>query len=260
MPVRSEYKPGTPCWVSLSSPEIPVSAKFYEQLFGWRFVVAGDPAQTGGFGFLMQQDHDVAGIGPVMDSAPSAWTTFISVTDAAQTAEAVKAAGGRVLFEPMQVLDVGHMAVFADPAGAVFAVWQPLTYQGAGIVSESVSFTWNELTTRDIDGSKAFYAAVFGWRAEHMPMPSGMNYFRWMCDGEQVAGMIEMDDKWPPAVPAHWMVYFAVADADATAAKAAELGGSVAVEPFDISVGREAVLTDPFGATFSVIKMAETHG
>lgn len=257
MPERSEYEPGTPSWANVTSPEIPVSAKFYEQLFGWRCVITGDPAQTGGYGMFMQDDHNVAGIGPVMGGAPSAWTTFITVTDAAQTAEAVKAAGGKVLMAPMQVLDVGHMALFADPAGSMFAIWQPLRHKGAGIVNEPVSMTWNELTTRDIGGSQAFYEAVFGWRAEPMPMATGMNYFQWLLDGKPVAGMIEMDDKWPAEVPAHWMVYFAVTDADAIAAKAAELGGKVVVEPFDIPVGREAVLNDPFGAAFSVVKLAE---
>ena len=69
--------------------------------------------------------------------------------------------------------------------------------------------------------------------------------------GEDVAGILEMTDEWE-GIPPHWMAYFEVPDCDAAAAAAREAGGTVSVEPFDLPYGRIAVLTDPFGAVFSV--------
>ena len=72
-------------------------------------------------------------------------------------------------------------------------------------------------------------------------------------------GFLTLGGSTPPpmeGVPNHWHVYFAVEDADATAGKATELGGSVMVAPFDTPVGRIAILTDPQGAVFSVLKPA----
>jgi predicted enzyme related to lactoylglutathione lyase len=85
-----------------------------------------------------------------------------------------------------------------------------------------------------------------------MAMAPGQNYTLLNAGESDVGGCMEPP---MPDVPNHWHVYFAVDDADATAAKAAAEGGQIAVEPFDIpSVGRSAVLTDPQGAVFSVLK------
>jgi uncharacterized protein len=66
--------------------------------------------------------------------------------------------------------------------------------------------------------------------------------------------MLDMPPGTPDQMPAFWMAIFATADTDATAAKARELGGQVAAEPFDIpDVGRFAVLSDPHGVAFGVI-------
>ena len=80
----------------------------------------------------------MAGAGPIMmEGQPPAWTTYVSVTDADDAIAKVKAAGGTVFVEPMDVLDVGRMAVFADPTGAAAAVWQPRLHIGAGLVNEA---------------------------------------------------------------------------------------------------------------------------
>ena len=102
----------------------------------------------------------------MMEGQPPAWTTYVSVEDADESIAKVKAAGGTVFVEPMDVLDVGRMAVFADPTGAAAAVWQPRRHIGAGLVNEPGALAWNELTTRDTAAAKAFYGEVFGWEAE----------------------------------------------------------------------------------------------
>jgi predicted enzyme related to lactoylglutathione lyase len=108
--------------------------------------------------------------------------------------------------------------------------------------------------------AKRFYAAVFGWESKSPPFAEGSGYTVFFLPGfdRPVAGMVELDELWPQDVAPHWMVYFAVADTDRTTARAAELGGTVSVDPFDLyNVGRVAVLTDPEGASFSLLEWSD---
>jgi uncharacterized protein len=257
--VMPEFPPGTPSWVELSSPDADASAAFYGALMDWAATQPGPVEETGGYRMFQQGDQRIAGLMPHMqEGQPTAWATYVSVADADQAAERVKAAGGSVIVEPMDVMDIGRMAFFADPAGAVFGVWQPRAFAGADLVNEPNSLCWNEVLTRDAAAGKAFYPAVFGWTASR-PSFAGApeSYTVWERDGAPVGGMMEMSEEWfPPEVPPHWSVCFAVADCDATVAKARELGATVTNEPMDMPIGRFAGLVDPQGAAFTVMQMA----
>ena len=189
------------------------------------------------------------------EGQPPAWMTYVNVIDADGTAKMVADAGGTVLMAPMDVLDQGRMAVFADPAGAVIAVWQAAAHKGAELVNEPVSYCWTELATRDVDGAKAFYSAVFGWDSATTTGP--MEYTEFKVDGDSIAGMFQMAGVMPDEVPPHWGVYFAVTDCDAAVDAATGLGASVAAPAMDVPVGRFATLIDPQGASFRVIKLSE---
>ena len=250
---RTAYEPGTPCWVDLAEPDLDATARFYSELFGWQAVDQGP--DMGGYRICTLRGAAVAGIMPQQQGAPPSWITYICVTDTDVTAKAVTAAGGHVILEPIEVHNTGRMALCADPAGAVFGLWQPRPFAGAELVNEPGTVGWNELTTREPAAVVPFYRAVFGWEAD--TQQSGpLCYTEWKSDGRPVAGMMPMDDRWPADAPAHWMTYFLVDDTDATVAKAGELGGSVIVPASDIPPGRFAVLADPQGAMFSVIKVA----
>jgi predicted enzyme related to lactoylglutathione lyase len=159
-----DYAPGTPSWVELSSPDTDASAAFYRDLMGWSTTEPGPAEETGGYRMFQQDGQNVGGLmGHMQEGQPTAWATYVSVADADETADKVKAAGGNVIVEPMDVMDIGRMAVFADPTGAVFGVWQPRTFAGADLVNEPNSLCWNEVLTRDAEANKAFYPAVFGW-------------------------------------------------------------------------------------------------
>lgn len=253
MPEFTSYLPGTPSWVDLSTGDASASKDFYGALFGWD-VVEGGP-EAGGYAMFVKEGKTVAGVGPLqMDGMPPVWTTYVSVEDADATVAKVKAAGGTVFVEPMDVLDVGRMAVFADPTGAVIALWQPRAHKGAGLANEPGSFCWNELQTRDTAAAATFYAAVFGWGAHASDSP-GMPYTEWKRGDDTVGGMMDMPAAIPAEVPANWLVYFAVADCDGTVARATELGGATLMPAMDIPPGRFAVLADPTGAVFAVIAM-----
>lgn len=261
MPERTEYEPGTPSWVDLGTPDVAGSTAFYTALFGWEASAAPEP-EAGGYIMFTKDGHAVAGMGPLLSNEqPSVWSTYITVVDADATTAAAKAAGGQIFLAPMDVLDTGRMAILFDPNGAAVSIWQPRTHIGAGLVNEPGSLCWNELTTRHPQDAIDFYTTVFGWHAHvnSFPLPDGGegSYTEWRleADGDPIGGMMVMGDDWPADLPPHWMTYFAVEDTDAAAARAAELGGAVPVAPTDIPPGRMAVLNDPSGASFTVLKL-----
>lgn len=254
-----EYAPGTPSWVELSSPDTDASASFYGAVMGWEATEPGPVEETGGYRMFQKDGKNVGGLmGHMQEGQPTAWATYISVADADETASKVKDAGGSVLVEPMDVMDIGRMAFFADPTGAAFGVWQPKSFSGAELVNEPGSLCWNEVLTRDVEADKSFYTAVFGWDAGR-PQFEGApeTYTVWELGDKQVCGMMQMTgDFFPAEVPPHWAVSFAVADCDGTVEKARELGATIVAEPMDMPIGRFAGIVDPQGASFSVMQMA----
>jgi predicted enzyme related to lactoylglutathione lyase len=259
MPAMTSYAPGTPSWVDFSTPDIDASIEFYGGLFGWDVPESENAEQTGGYRQAMKGGSPAGGMMPQMqEGQPSAWTTYVSVEDAEATATAVTEAGGTVLAEPMAVLDLGTMAIFSDPTGAVFGIWQPGSFAGAGVVNEPGAIAWNELNTRDLGAAKAFYGAVFGWTFDTQEMGEAGSYTTIVLGDRPVGGILDMAERdVPVAIPAHWQVYFGVEDTDATIEAAKQAGGSVMVEPIDIPAGRFSILTDPHGASFAVIALSD---
>jgi predicted enzyme related to lactoylglutathione lyase len=252
MPEISEFQHGLPSWADLTTKDADESARFYAELFGWETQEgAGDREQTGGYRMFIKDGKQVAGLMQTEDQPPS-WNTYISVSDADEVAQRAKDAGGRLLVEPMDVLDQGRMAFFSDPTGAALGVWQAKAHTGAEIVSEPGATAWHQLNTREPEKASDFYRAVFDWDNERVDT-GGADYWEWRLDGTSVGGMFRMGEDFPDDLPPHWIVYFAVEDADAATEKARERGAQVRAEPFDNEAGRFAILTDPHGAAFAVI-------
>ncbi len=248
----TEYAPGTPIWVDVSTPDMEATKAFYGGLFGWEGVTN---EEMGGYTNFTLGGKMVCGGAPTMtpDQHP-AWSTYVAVVDADATAKAVQASGGQVAMEPMSVMHLGRMAIFQDPTGAYFGIWQPGAHKGAQLANEPGSFSWNELQTRDIDAAKGFYTKVFPWTAETHG-EGEFAYTEWKVDGRSIAGGLQMGANFPAEVPPNWQTYFAVADCDATVTKVQELGGKVLMPGMDIDQGRFAVVSDPHGAVFAVIQL-----
>jgi hypothetical protein len=249
------YDDGVPSWVDLGSPDLAKSKEFYGGLFGWD--TPEGPPEAGGYSVCTLNGKTVAGLGPQMNpDFPPAWMTYVNVDDADSTVAKVSAGGGMVFAPPMDVMDAGRMAVVADPLGAVFGLWQPKAHTGAQLVNEPGTLCWNELITTNLDASKTFYNAVFGWDAEDQGPPGGPPaYTEWKLAGRSVGGMMPKRPDMPAEMPPNWGVYFAVADTDATVARAQELGGAVVMGPTDIEPGRFAVLGDNQGVVFNVLRL-----
>src|ERR687897_705143 len=249
----------TPVGANVQRAPGPLAAsRFYCALFGWTVLARHRPMDDASGWWVFRLDgKDVGDIGPGPNPT---WTMNISVDDADVTARAVFDRGGGVSLWPTSYFDAGRMAICTDPLGARFAIWESAGHLSPDVMHEPGSFTWCELTCRGVDVAKQFYAAVFGWESMSPPYAEGSGYTVFLLPGieQPVAGMVQMDELWPEDIPPHWMIYFAVADTDLTAARAAELGGTVSVEPFDLfNVGRVAVLNDPEGASFSILQGSE---
>jgi len=246
------YPPGTPMWVDVSSPDVPAAARFYSQLFGWQAEDLGE--ESGHYTMFRKNGKMVAAASATQEGGgPPSWTTYVSSTDAAESARKAAEAGGQVVLPAFDVLNSGTMAGFLDPAGAFICVWQPKEHVGAELINEPGSFCWTELTTRDLAGAHAFYPRVFGWGVQDHP-----GYTEWTVDGRPIAGGMQMGDNFPPDVPPHWVVYFAVDDVEASAAQAQALGGH-ASPIMESPAGRFSIVNDPHGAVFAIIKLQQVR-
>lgn len=259
MPTFDSYPAGTPCWIDLMSPDVDASKSFYSSVFGWDAQDEFDDEGNRIYTQFKQGDHIVAGLGgqgPGMEGMPAIWNSYVATDDVAATAAAVTEADGTVMMPPMQVMDAGHMAIFADPTGAAFSAWQANDHKGADIANEPNTWSWNELMSRDIDTAKSFYSAVFGWEYDEMDMGPG-GIYNVIKGGENngLGGLMAMPPDMPEQVPNHWAVYFTVADVDATLEAVKAAGGRVAQEPFEApGVGRIAIVHDPAGGSFSILQ------
>jgi predicted enzyme related to lactoylglutathione lyase len=274
MPERDGYIPGVPCWIDTNQPDPEAAAQFYGGLFGWELENVMPPDSDMKYFIGRIRGGDVAAVSSVPEGAPAMamWNTYVWVESADETASKVASAGGTALAEPFDVPEAGRMAVFADPEGAVFNVWQAGQHKGARIVNEHGSVNFNGLHTRNVEAAKAFYAAVFGW--ETLTLDGGQEMWTMPGYGDHLEGlnpgmrerMAEMGAQpgfedvvaslMPISgdqadIPPHWDVTFAVDDANAIAARATELGGRVIMPPTDVPWARMTVIADPQGATFN---------
>lgn len=244
------WPPGTPCWDDLATTDPDDARTFYGQLFGWEFDVGGP--ETGFYSTARLRGHQVAGLGPQMNEGqPVAWTTYLATADIDATVAAATAAGGTTLLAPVDVMGFGRLAVLSDPTGGAFGLWQAGTHNGTEIANETGAPVWNELMTRDLERAKDFYAEVFGFTYESFG--EGMPYAMFQVDGRTAGGLGQLPEEVPVAVPAHWRLYFAVDDCDATVEKAVDMGGTVTQPAMDAPFGRFAGLADRQGAALLVV-------
>jgi predicted enzyme related to lactoylglutathione lyase len=203
----------------------------------------------------MLKGEPVAAIADQQTPGQVYWMTYLAADDIDATTDRARAASASVLVEPMDVMTFGRMAVITDPGGAAISFWQAGDHKGAGLVNEPGTVSWNELNTRAVQESLAFYETVSDLHGVRQEFGENGYYELQLPGGRRVAGLLPMVGEMWEGIPNHWMVYFAVDDADATAERCKQLGGRVEVPPTDIPPGRFSVLSDPHGGHFSVIKL-----
>jgi uncharacterized protein len=269
--LRERYPPGVPCWIETLQADPEAALDFYGGLFGWAFdrPDAMRGASVGQYFVAQVAGRAVAGIGSSAGGAEEtgasapAWVTHVRVDSIEAAVARVKEAGGTLQEGPIDALPAGRLAALVDQAGAPFCVWEAHAREGAGLINVPRAWDLSSLRTTDVEGSKAFYTAAFGWQPE--PFGADGRLTLWRLPGylggqpQQPVPRDVVAIMTPLGGPSsagkdhpHWSVDFYCEDADATAGRAAQLGGRVVVPPYDGPGFRGAVLEDPQGATFSV--------
>jgi predicted enzyme related to lactoylglutathione lyase len=254
MPTRDAAPVGAPCWIDLFTSDPEKSKAFYGELFGW---VNQDPGPDyGGYTNFLKDGVPVAGSmkNDGSTGTPDGWSVYLATEDAKATADAAQAKGAQVIVPPMDVMDLGAMAVFTDPGGAVIGAWQPGQHKGFGVLAEPGAPSWFELQTRDYEATVDFYRDVFGWDTH---VVSDTPEFRYTTLGEgegQQAGIMDGSAYLPEGVPPHWSIYFGVENTDKAVATIVALGGRITDPAVDTPYGRLAEAADPTGALFKLVQ------
>jgi predicted enzyme related to lactoylglutathione lyase len=246
-------------WHDLMTTNLEGSRRFYGELFGWRIPSEGQ------WNFLYPAGDEKNHFGTMMvleaPGVPSHWVPYVATNDLDASAKAITANGGKIIVPRRSAGTTGDFVFAMDPHGATFTAWQ---YTGADRgkpeldgVPPAGSFCWDELMTPDVEASKKFYGAVFGWGAQTMQMGDGHEYTIWQREAKGADGKPRQAGgamKKPADVPrAMWLCYVAVTDCDASADKAIKLGAKPTSPPMDIpNMGRFSVLLDPTHAPFAV--------
>ena len=239
---RTSHPPGTFSWAELATSDADAAKGFYTELFGWEYD--DNPAGDDQVYSMAKRDGQYVAALFSADQPPH-WNCYVTVASADDAAAAAKDAGGAVAADPFDVMDVGRMAVIADPAGAALCLWEPRAHIGATLVNTPGSLTWNDLVTPDPEGAEQFYGTLFGWTFEEIPGAGG---YRTIRNGDRMNGGIMPSQDGPPS----WLPYFGHDDVDRLTGEIEGLGGRLYNGPVRMPQGSIAVLGDPQGAVFAV--------
>ncbi|MET7616175.1 VOC family protein [Streptomyces sp. NPDC005408] len=253
---------GTPCWADAMFSDVEGAKSFYGDVLGWTFGEAS--SEYGNYTQAYADGKAVAAVVPPMpgQEGQSAWCLYLASPDAAATAGKIRDNGGTVLMEPMQVGDFGSMLLAQDPSGVTFGVWQAGAHEGFEAKAVPGAYVWGEVFTREPEKADAFFPAVFPYkvqRIEDESMPD-LDFKLFNLGDETVLGRMKMTEEFPPEVPPYLNVYFTVEDCDAAVERATKGGGVLRFGPMGSPFGRFAALSDPQGASFSVIDINTTEG
>jgi uncharacterized protein len=242
---RTSYAPGTFSWVELVTSDAHAAKAFYSDVFGWEY--RDTPIGDGMVYSTALVDGRAAGALYASTEQPPHWNCYVTVESVDEAARQAGELGANVMAEPFDVMDVGRMAVIADPTGAALALWEPRSHIGASVVNQPGALTWNDLVTPDPDAATRFYGSLFGWTTMEIPDAGGYRVIR---NGlRSNGGMQPARGDQPPA----WIPYFGHADVDGLHGRIGDLGGRALSEPFPVPSGRFALFADPQGAVFAAL-------
>lgn len=253
-----KHRPGSFCWIELATSDQGAAKKFYGELFGWApndmpmgpgdfytiFHLGGRQVSAA---YTQRGDEREQGI-------PPHWNLYVATESADASAKRAGELGAKVLAEPFDVFDAGRMAVIQDPTGAVFCLWEAKSHVGSRIGGVDGTLCVADLMTRDQEKASAFYEKLFGWRIAKEDEEPEHRYYH-IFNGEEFIGGIPPAGWTAKGVPPHWQIYLQVADCDASAAKAKQLGARIYMPPMKVEdVGRMSVMADAQGASFAIFQ------
>ena len=250
---RTEYAPGTFCWVDLGTSDVEAAKAFYGGVFGWDYE---DVPMSGDFTYTLalREEHVVAGLYDVSGiGQPAAWVSYVAVEDIHAATDRANELGATVLTGPAAAGQAGRLSVVADPTGAVFALWEAADRPGAALVNADGALTMNQLNSSDTEASQRFYEQLFLWQFDQLDTGGGPQFWSVLNENTLNAGMMPLPDE-APGTPSHWLAYFAVDDIAGAQSRVTEAGGEVVVDQTRVPAGLFLVARDPQGAYFALFE------
>jgi predicted enzyme related to lactoylglutathione lyase len=247
---RTEYAPGTFCWVDLGTTDVDAAKAFYTNIFGWEY----EDVRAGDYTLATRDGHVVAGLYPLgAVGQPPAWISYVATDDLDVAVDRARELGATTLTEPLSAGHAGRLAVTADPAGAVFALWEADDRPGAALVNAHGALTMNQLNSSDTDAARRFYEGLFLWQFDELDTRGGPSIWSVLNDSTLNGAMMPLPDG-AEGTPSHWLAYFAVDDLEAARGRTTDGGGDVIVGPTTVPAGRFLVARDPQGAYFALFE------
>jgi uncharacterized protein len=259
MPTVERFAPGEFCWIELATSNQNAAKSFYTALFGW--TVRDVPIGPNDIYSLLELQGRVAAAAFAISGSESAagvpphWHLYVAVASADEAAKKAAELGGKVVEAPFDVMDRGRAALIQDPTGAFFSVWEANKRAGVGVTGEAGAFCWADLNTPDQGRAKTFYEGLFGWKLT--PGQEKESGYLHIMNGENYIGGVPAAYQNSADSPPHWLLYFAVADVDATFQQAKDMNARILLPPMGFEgVGQMAILADPQGAVFALYREA----
>jgi uncharacterized protein len=231
--------PGRPARFVLSSPQAPELAAFYTRLFGW---------QPGTEGAFTLGERTVAQV----REGQGGWLPYLTVPDLSAAIRQARAAGASLAGSADD--PSGLSAVIVDPAGTPLGLSEPGDGPAVEVMAEDGAVIWVEQKTRQQDAATRFLSDLFGYEFAGPTGPGKVRVAQ--TEGPVFGGVMQFDGRWAADTKSHWLLYFQVADTQASLDRAVGLGGSVWFPPFDTPLGHMAYLRDPQGNAFAVVHLS----
>ena len=245
---RTSYAHGTFSWAELATSDADGAKSLCTALLGWEYE---DSPIADGMVYSMAK-RDGRYVAALFGSdEPPHWNCYVTVDSVDDTTARVAGFGGQVVAEPFDVMDVGRMAVIADPTGAPVCLWEARAHIGASLVNTPGAMTWNDLVTPDPEAAAAFFGSLLGWTTEEIPEAGG---YRVIWNRKRTnGGMMRLDpERMGAGTPPHWMPYFGHEDLGRAVDEIPARGGPLYSGPHRMPQGSIAVFADPQGAVFAL--------
>lgn len=239
-----EHSDGTFCFAELHTPDVGAAVRFYGGLFGWEAATAAD-------GYVMCRLHGQDVIAMRQTSGPQQLLGYVKVGNVDRIAARAEELGGRVVTAPFDTNGFARTCVIEDPDGARLGLWESRGHGGAHVQDRSGTMWWVELMSRNIRTARDFYTALFGWTFTET-QKWGIDSTIFQLNGASVATALQYDPEWN--VTAHWGVFFAIEDWDATLRQITSTGGELEFWRDVPHAGRLGRILDPACALFIIMR------
>ncbi|MBX3097800.1 MAG: VOC family protein [Fimbriimonadaceae bacterium] len=246
--------PRAHAWIEINTHNPDATRDYYTSHFGWGTHGMDMGPEMGTYTMFTHNESPFGGIvhlqGEMAQGMPAKWMVYFNTPDVDACAARCEELGGKVLHPPFDIPTIGRTAYLADPHGNHFYAFKSASEGSGDEPMPSGPESWFEIATTDVESTRNFYNSLFGWGNEKWPMGEMGDYHMFTYGGKAFAGI----DNFGTGMDG-WNVVFDSDDVDAAAADCKARGGSVQMEPHDIpDVGRSAVLADPHGTKYELMK------